>query len=88
VKRPRITAAARLCTDHGARGALVLLYGAEEFSLVSYGVSKAECARLRAFVERLGELIEREGLDGSGPLKVQPPVVRPAPAARPRGPRL
>jgi hypothetical protein len=56
-RRPSITDARRVCEANGARAAIIIVFGDEQFGAASYGETRAECAStgrtLDAIVEAL-----------------------------------
>lgn len=53
MKRPTITAARRLCEEHGARQVIVLCFDGESVAGASYGATREECADVAAVLDVL-----------------------------------
>lgn len=53
MKKPTITEVRGIVEAHGARQGVVLLFDGERFAGVSYGATKAECARVAKLLDAI-----------------------------------
>lgn len=56
-KKPTIGAVRKVVEEHGAKQGVVLLFDGTHFAAISYGHTKASCARVGALLDRIVELI-------------------------------
>jgi hypothetical protein len=69
LSRPTITEARLVCEAHGARAAILIVFGDGHYAAASYGETKAECASTGRTLDAIVEALQ----DGTLPVpEVQP----------------
>lgn len=59
MNRVHITDAQRICDRVKAEAVVVIAFDGENFSMTSYGETKAKCAATGKWVDRIGDMLAR-----------------------------